>query len=98
MVFLLLFNLCFLFQIQKTLHKVIFYNVFCWIRIRIKKAAGSRSALGSTAGSGSAKNECGSTAPRLKIFNKQNIYLLHSMLEYKVGNKMDMYCSAISCN
>ena len=33
-----------------------------WIRIRIYKAAGSGSALRWTVGSGSAKNECGSTA------------------------------------
>ena len=33
-----------------------------WIRIRIKKAAKSESALRKTAGSGSAKQECGSTA------------------------------------
>ena len=38
-----------------------FFSQIClaWIRIRIKKAAGSRSALRKTARSGSAKNECG---------------------------------------
>ena len=37
-----------------------------WIRIRILKAAGSGSALRRTAGSGPARNECGSTALRKK--------------------------------
>ena len=57
-------NLLSFFPLKKTLHKVIFYNVF-------KagsgsgfafKLAGSGSALRKTAGSGSAKNECGSTS------------------------------------
>ena len=38
-----------------------------WIRIRIKKAAGSGFALRRTAGSGSAKNESGSTALAVSI-------------------------------
>ena len=53
--FLLLSNLlcCFL-QLKKTLHKVILYNFF---------GAGSGSAFRTTAGSRTAKNVCGSTAP-----------------------------------
>ena len=39
-----------------------FTMFFSWIRIRIEKAAGSGSPLKETAGSGSVKNECGSTA------------------------------------
>ena len=40
------------------------------IRIRIKKATGSGSALRRTAGSGSAKNKCGSTAPPPAKYSK----------------------------
>ena len=46
----------------KTLHKVFSQICLSWIRICIKKAAGSRYALRKTTGSGSAKNECGSSA------------------------------------
>ena len=46
--FLLLSNLLCLFQLQQTLHTVIFSKFFSLIRIRIKKAAGSGSALKKT--------------------------------------------------
>ena len=42
MVFLLLSNVFWFFQPQQALHKVIFYPVLSWIRIRIEKAAGIR--------------------------------------------------------
>ena len=51
------FNL--VFHLQKTLHKIFSQICLTWIRIRIKKAAGSRSALRKTARFLSAKNECG---------------------------------------
>ena len=63
-VILFFFNnfVCVYFQLQKTLHKY-FVQTFCsWIWIGIKKAAGSGSALRKNVGSGSAINECESTA------------------------------------
>ena len=59
---LLLRNLLCFLQLNKTPHKDIFHKFLSWIRIRICYAAGSGSAFRKTAGSGSAKNECGSTA------------------------------------
>ena len=57
-------SFCFLFLLLKTFHRS-FLSIFSsWIRIRINKAARSGGVLRITAGSGSAKNYCGSTALR----------------------------------
>ena len=60
----LLKSIFLLFQLQKTLHKVVIFTNFCLAGsgTALKKAAGSGSASRITAGSGSVKNECGSTA------------------------------------
>ena len=57
------------FPQQKTLHKVIVYNVFkAGSGSALRKTAVSGSAVRKTAGSGSAKNECRSTALEEKKF------------------------------
>ena len=57
------FILVIFFQLQHLLisYRYFFTKFLSWIRIHIKTAAGSGSAIRKTAGSGSAKNECGYT-------------------------------------
>ena len=84
--FLLLSNLFWLLQRQKILHKVIFFKLV-W--------AGSGSALRKTAWSGSAKNECRSTA--LGTSNEKTIFMLKKVTYWYLLLKGTVSWSVFFC-
>ena len=78
--FLLLSNLLFFSTEENSSYCYFLQICFSWIRIRLSvlKAAGYGSAFRKTAGSGSAKKKCGSTA--LLIFNQQQSFFKQNLV------------------